>query len=406
MNVGRRPAEPLVDGALQMAMFRARSPPVHPGAASRPSALLRFAVDREPIDDPPKEGRYVQRTTSRSAWLLALLLALTTFAAACGGDDGDAAQEGGDVEGEVEVEGEVDVSGSSTVEPISIRVAELFEDVEPAVTVNVDGPGTGDGFQLFCEGETDISNASRPIDEEEIAACEEAGVDFVEIKIAFDGMAVMTSPANDTVECLSYADLYALLGPESQGFGSWSDAQELAAELGSDIELPDAPLDVTAPGEESGTYDSFVEIVLEDLAEERGQEPVTRPDYSSQSDDNAIIAGIEGSDSSLGWVGFAFAAEAGDGVRSIAVSGEPGGECVEPTHETIADGSYPLSRPLFIYVNTAAAEDNPAVAAYVDFYLGEGIEAVEEVGYVALPADQLQENADAWTARQTGTRER
>jgi phosphate transport system substrate-binding protein len=360
------------------------------------------------------------QTPSRIARLLTLLVALTLVAAACGGDDDDTsdaasdstpAGEGGEGDGGA-IEGEVNVSGSSTVEPISIRVAELFEDVESGVTVNVDGPGTGDGFQLFCQGEIDISDASRAIKEEEAAACEEAGIEFVEIKVAFDGISVLTSPDNE-VECLSFADLYSLVGPESQGFDNWSDAAPLARELGSETAFPDAPLDITAPGEESGTYDSFLELALAGAAEERvgsgdlseDEAESTRPDYSSQSDDNAIITGIEGSESSFGWVGFAFAEEAGDQVKEIAISEEPGGECVTPSSDTIADGSYPLSRPLFIYVSTAAAEENPAVAAYVDFYLGEGIEAVEEVGYVALPDDQLGESADAWSARTTGTRE-
>jgi phosphate transport system substrate-binding protein len=351
------------------------------------------------------------QTRSRVAWLLALLVALALVASACGGDDDDDTASAGD-NGGGDLQGEVNISGSSTVEPISIRVAELFEDIEPGVTVNVDGPGTGDGFKLFCAGETDISDASRAIKDEEAAACEEAGIEFVEIKVAFDGMSVLTSPDNE-VECLSFADLYALVGPESQGFDKWSDASALAEELGSDTTFPDAALDITAPGEESGTYDSFIEIALAGTAKERvaagelseDKAESTRPDYSSQSDDNAIITGIVGSKSSLGWVGFAFAEEAGDDVKEIEISEEPGGDCVAPSAETIADGSYPLSRPLFIYVNLTAAEENPALAAYVDFYVGDGIEAVEEVGYVALPADQLKESADAWTARTTGTRE-
>ena len=348
-------------------------------------------------------------TRSREPWLLALLIALALVAAACGGDNDNGSASGG---GSGDVEGEVNISGSSTVEPISIRVAELFEEVEPGVTVNVDGPGTGDGFKLFCEGETDISDASRAIKDEEAAACEKAGIEFVEIKVAFDGMSVLTSPDNK-VDCLSFADLYALVGPESQGFNKWSDASTLAKELGSNTTFPDAKLDITAPGEESGTYDSFIEIALADIAEERvgagklteDKAEATRPDYSSQSDDNAIITGIEGSKSSFGWVGFAFAEEAGDKVKEIKISEEPGGDCVAPSADTIADGSYPLSRPLFIYVNKAVAEKNPAVKAYVDFYIGDGLEAVEDVGYVALPDDQLKESADAWKARTTGTRE-
>ena len=354
----------------------------------------------------------MQRTKSRLFWLLALMLSLTMVAAACGGDDeetgsgsGSETTDGG-ADGGGDAEGEVNISGSSTVAPISTRVAELFEDVEPGVTVNVDGPGTGDGFVLFCDGETDISDASRAIQEEEMAACEENGVDFIEVKVAFDGLAVITSPDNDAVECLNFADLYALSGPESQGFSDWSDAQEIAAELGSDTEFPDAPLDITAPGEESGTYDSYVELVIETFSEDRGQEAQTRPDYQSSGDDNIILQGIEGSSSSFGWVGLAYVVESGGAVRAVPIAEEPGGECVEPTPETVSSGDYPISRPLFIYVNAEKLESNPAVGPYVDFYLsGEGLGAVSEVGYVDLSDEDLQATLDAWEAKETGTRE-
>ncbi len=338
---------------------------------------------------------------SRLVRLTAMLMALSLFAAACGDDEEDDPVAAEDTETEEssdsgasedpsgsgatggELSGEINVSGSSTVQPISVRVAELFEEVEPDVVVNVDGPGTGDGFELFCNGETDISDASRPIDEEEVAACEESGIEFIELKVAFDGISVLTNPANDAVTCLTFEDLYALVGPEAEGVENWSDAQALATELGSTTELPDAPLEIVGPGEESGTYDSFIEIVFGDIAEaqlEAGaitedQEETTRPDYQSSPDDNTIIQGIEGSDTSLGWVGFAFAEEAGEGVKELEVDGGEG--CVAPTAETIADGSYPISRPLFIYVSTTAMEENPAVAAYVEYYLGEGISAVE-----------------------------
>jgi phosphate transport system substrate-binding protein len=346
--------------------------------------------------------------------MLALPLAAVLVLGACStddsGDSGDAEDTGsGDA-----ATGTVNVSGSSTVAPISTRVAELWADSGSEATVNVDGPGTGDGFQLFCEGETDISDASRAISEEEIALCEENGIEFIELKVAIDGLSVLTNPANDAVECLSFADMYALVGPESQGFSTWADAQELATELGSSTELPDAPLDITAPGEESGTYDSFVELVIEEAGAARVEEGVltedevamTRPDYQSSADDNIIIQGIEGSDSSFGWVGFAFAEEAGDGVKELAVSAEPGGECVAPTAETIADGTYPISRPLFIYVSASAAEDNSAVSDYVDYYLSyDGIAAVAEVGYVELTADELDATRTTWEDRTTGTTE-
>jgi phosphate transport system substrate-binding protein len=345
--------------------------------------------------------------------MLALPLAAVLVLGACSTDETDSGDSEGTGSGDGAT-GTVNVTGSSTVAPISTRVAELWADSGSEVTVNVDGPGTGDGFQLFCEGDADITDASRPIDEEEIALCEENGVEFIELKVAFDGISVLTNPANDGVECLSFADMYALVGPESQGFSTWADAQELATELGSDTELPDAPLDVTAPGEESGTYDSFVELVIEAAGEARVEEGVltedevamTRPDYQSSSDDNIIIQGIEGSNSSFGWVGFAFAEEAGDGVKELAVSAEPNGDCVAPSTETIADGSYPISRPLFIYVSANAAEENSAVADYVDYYLSDdGIVAVSEVGYVELPADELEATRTTWADRTTGTTE-
>jgi phosphate transport system substrate-binding protein len=355
------------------------------------------------------------------AWL-SLLLAFGLLASACGDDDttssgDDTEVDGGDApSGEdcpTDVEGDVNVSGSSTVEPISAAVGEKLLDCS-GIATTVDGPGTGDGFALFCEGETDISDASRPIKEEEMTTCADNGVEFIELKVAFDGISVLTNPANDGIECVSFADLYALVGPEAQGFDNWSDAQAIATELGSTTELPDVDLVLTAPGAESGTYDSFLEIVLAGVSEERAtaekitdeQIETARTDYASQADDTAIIAAMEADDTPLGWVGFAFAEEAGDGVKELQVSAEPGGECVEPTAETIADGSYPISRPLFIYVNAANAETNPGLEGYVDYYLSdEGIASVNEVGYVDLPADQLEATRAIWEARTTGTQE-
>jgi phosphate transport system substrate-binding protein len=163
--------------------------------------------------------------------------------------------------------------------------------------------------------------------------------------------------------------------------------------------MPDAELKLTGPGTESGTYDSFVEIALEGIAEERDQEATTRSDYSASPDDNVIISNIESSDTSLGWVGFAYASQAGDAVRMLPISAEPGGEAVEPSAETIADGSYPLSRSLYVYVNTARAEENTALPAFVDHYLENLAEFVEIGGYIALPDDQVAETKSAWEGR-------
>ncbi len=338
------------------------------------------------------------------AKLFALLLGLVVVAAAC---TTDSSQDEAEAVGAGEVAdcaaGNINISGSSTVEPVSRRVAELYEDVCPDTVVTVDGPGTGDGFALFCAGETDISNASRQIKDSEAADCDTNGVEFTEIKVANDGIAVMTNP-NNAVECLSFVDLYALLGGQSEGYDSWSDASELASSLGSDVApFPDLPLDISAPGTESGTYDSFVEIVLEGLGEENEGEDgqFVRQDFAGNADDNVIVEGITGSDSSLGWVGFAFADANADVVKALAISEEPGGDCVTPTAESIADNSYPVSRALYIYVNNGNAVENAALAGYVDYYLGDAYsesvtKAFGDSGYVELPAAELADVQAAW----------
>ena len=332
----------------------------------------------------------------RGTAVVAAAIAVALVGAACGGGAA-----GGD-EGS-ELTGSIFISGSSTVEPISSLVSELFAEENPGVEVTVEGPGTGDGFELFCNGETDISDASRPIEEEEIAACEENGIEYTELEVAIDGMAVLTSPANTSVTCLAFEDLYALLGPESEGFQAWSDANDLGEELGGiAAPYPDAPLAVTAPGEESGTYDSFIELALEGISEERGQEATTRPDYQASANDNVIIEGIAGTDSSLGWVGFSFYEQNQEVVKALEVDGGEG--CVAPSFETISDGSYPLSRSLFIYVNNQKAGASEALRAFVDFYMTDTglLTSVEEVAYVTLPDDRIQATRQAWEDAKAG----
>lgn len=326
-------------------------------------------------------------------------VSLSLVAAACGGGS-----DGGGTNGTTggDLNGTITISGSSTVQPISNLVAELFnQDVAPNVSISVDGPGTGDGFVLFCKGETDIQDASRAIEPEEAAACKKAGIDYVELEIAFDGITVMTNPAN-SVSCLNLGDLYALFGPESQGFTSWSDANKLASEVGGTGNFPDAPLEITAPGEESGTYDAFITLAgIEDTALSRGvpeaDAAALRKDYQPSPDDNVIISAMEGSPSALGFVGFAYAQNAGAQVKEIQVDGGSG--CVSPTAETIADASYPLSRSLYLYVNTAKLADNPAVKAFIDYYLTDNglVASVTEAGYVQLPADRIDATRSTWS---------
>ncbi|MDQ3954019.1 MAG: phosphate ABC transporter substrate-binding protein PstS family protein [Actinomycetota bacterium] len=335
--------------------------------------------------------------------LTAALGAALVVGACAPEDDASGSTEGGDLSGEI------NISGSSTVEPITSLVAEEFSGINGGVDISVDGPGTSDGFELFCKGDIDIADASRALEEEEIQACEDAGIEFIELKIAIDGLSVVTNADNEEIECLDFYDLYALLGPESEGFENWSDANQLGEEIGAaHTPYPDAPLDVTAPGEESGTYDSFGEIVLEGIAyDERDildDAPVIRPDYQSSGDDNVIIQGIQGSDSSLGWVGFAFYTNNEDTVRALPLA-EKGDDCVEPTVETIQDGSYPISRPLFFYVNAESAED-PAIEAFVDYYLSdEGLAAVSATGYVEQTDEVIETARSLWADRTTGSQE-
>ena len=338
------------------------------------------------------------KLTSSRRWTgyLALPLAGALLLGACSSDD-DSDDDSGSGDGGAS--GTLVISGSSTVEPITSDVAEKYKAANDGVEIAVDGPGTGDGFELFCAGKTDINDASSKVKEEQIEACEANGIEFIELRIGNDGIAVMTNEANEAVECLAVGDIYGLVGPESQGIDTWAGANDLATEVGGNGDLPDADLTITGPGEESGTYASFVELALEDLAEEREEPAESRPDYQASPDDNVIIQGIQGSDTSFGWVGFAYARDA-DGVKVLEV--DEGDGCVAPTDESIADNTYPLSRPLFIYVNAAKAEENETLADFVGYYLNDSIGSVSEVGYVDLSAETLAETQERWNSRTTG----
>lgn len=314
---------------------------------------------------------------------------LSLFAAACSSDS-----ESGNGSGstDTELSGAIFATGSSTVEPITALVGESFNAENPGVDITVEGPGTGDGFKKFCAGEADIADASRKIKDEEVELCKSAGVEYVELAVASDALTVVTNSANTAVACLKLEDLYGLVGPESDGVAKWSDA----AQFGATTPLPDAELKIFAPGQESGTYDSFVELALSKITEERlGEDPPkeTRT-FGGLADDNEIIRGIQSSPTSFGWVGFAFAEQSD--VGEIQVDGGEG--CVAPTPETVADGSYPLSRTLYIYVNQAKATASPALQAFVTYYLENAEQFSTEAGYVALPAEQLAASQAAWSA--------
>lgn len=373
----------------------------------------------------------MRTTFPRGKAVAGLLLSLSLIATGCGGDDAtedttdtaeetgaeetaaetgdeETAAEGGD-EGTDGATGTIPIAGSSTVFPISTRVAEDFAAENPGANATVESTGTGGGFaDNFCTGATAINNASRAISEEELALCAENGVEnILELRVAIDGMAVLTSPDNDAIgECLSFDEMYGLVGPESGDVASWADANAIIDELGGHVSgepFPDVPLSTTGPGTESGTYDSFIELALEGIAEERGVEPGVRPDWAGQNDDNVIVQGLAGNQYSFGWVGYAYFLEVEDQLRAFQVADEEG-NCIEPNDETIASGEYPLSRPLFIYVNLDKRDEDygSALDAYVDYYMGDGgYQAVADVGYVQLTDESWAETQAAWEAKES-----
>ena len=314
-----------------------------------------------------------------------------------------------------DVEGFVDISGSSTVEPVSLLVAEEFNFMNPNWTYVVNGPGTTAGFEQFCNGETDISDASRSIKDSEVENCAANGISPVELKIGIDGLAVIVSTQNDSLECLNFTDLYAIFGKESDDVRTWEEAAAFAAELGSETSSwPSGDIAITAPGDESGTWGSFIEITLEDLQEARAEagnaaaegEPYTRQPgdiYVASPNDNVIIDGVGGNPNGIGFVGYAYAVNNSDRVRMIPIDGGDG-QCIAPDEETVAANTYPIARDLFIYpaqgrVDPASESYNPALAPFVDFYLTpEGQELVSLAGYVQLAEDALAETQAAWEA--------
>ena len=311
------------------------------------------------------------------------------------------------------VDGFVDVSGSSTVEPISLIMAEDFHWLNRNWTYRVNGPGTTAGFEQFCNGETDISDASRGIKDSEIEDCAANGIEPVELKIGIDGLAVIVSTENETIECLTFDDLYAIFGIESDDVRTWEDAAAFAAELGSTTTAwPSGELAITAPGDESGTWGSFLEIALEDIQEARAEaghaaaegEPYTRAPgdiYVASPNDNVIIDGVGGNPNGIGFVGYAFASNNADRVRMVPIDGGDGA-CVAANAETVAANRYPISRDLYIYVERGridpmAGSYNPALVPFVDFYLtDENRELVSWAGYVPLSLEAQAETRATW----------
>ncbi len=295
-----------------------------------------------------------------------------------GGEESSAGAASGNI-GSDELRGAVTLDGSSTVYPISEAVAEEFLAMAPRVRVTVGVSGTGGGFKKFLAKEIDINDASRTIKESESVEAEANGIDYLEIPVAFDGLSVVVNPQNDWVDSLTVAELQKIWQPGST-VDSWDDIRP---------DWPSAPIRLYGPGTDSGTFDYFTEAV-------NGESGASRPDYTASEDDNVLVQGIAGDEYALGFFGFAYYVENQDKLKVIPIDG--GNGPVVPTSTSINDGTYsPLSRPIFIYLNTASLA-RPEVRAFVDFYIDNAGVLASEVGYIELPEEMYQESREKLAA--------
>ncbi len=310
------------------------------------------------------------RTSMRRA-IVPGIAALVLTLSACGGDEGGTDPE---VEG---VSGSVAVDGSSTVFPLSDAAAELLREENPDINVNVGAAGTGGGFEAFCADQTDISDASRPIEEDEVAVCEEAGIEYTELRVALDALTLVVHPDLE-VDCLTTDQVIELWEPGSE-INNWSDL---------DPSFPDQEISLFGPGTDSGTYDYMANDVI------GADEEATRDDFESSEDDNVLVQGVSGTEGATAYFGYTYYEENADSLKALAI--DDGNGCVEPSAETASDGTYtPLSRPLFIYLNNAKYTDNEAVAAYADFYIENLADIAEIAQYIPLNDEQYGETQDA-----------
>jgi len=310
----------------------------------------------------------LRETWRAAAWLSTAAL-LLTLAIACSPSGAPSAQTPAAVGTPTPaLSGAVRIDGSSTVFPVTEAVAEEFQKLHRRVQVTVGISGTGGGFQKFCNKETDISDASRPISASERDACQKNGRDYIELPVAYDGLSVIVNPQNTWVTSMTTADLKKIWEPDAQGkVTRWSQVRP---------EWPDRPLTLYGPGTDSGTFDYFTEVI-------NGRAKASRGDFTASEDDNVLVQGIAGDANALGYFGYAYYVENKGRLKLVAIDGGRGP--VLPTEQTINDGTYaPLSRPIFIYVAKDAA-DRREVQEFVKFYLNQGRPLVAEVGYVRVP---------------------
>jgi len=270
--------------------------------------------------------------------------------------------------------GTVRIDGSSTVFPVTEAVAEEFQKSNPGLKVVVGISGTGGGFKKFHRGETDISDASRPILAAEMEECKKSGIEYIELPVAFDALTVMVHPSNSFVEMLSIPELKKMWEPQAQErITKWNQVRS---------DWPDAPLKLYGAGSDSGTFDYFTEATV-------GKAKSSRGDYTASEDDNVLVQGIANDKNALGYFGYAYYAENKSKLRAVPIVNHEGTP-VLPSQEGVMKGTYtPLSRPIFIYVNKKSLE-RPEVRKFVDFYLKEGAKLAKEVKYIPLPADAYE----------------
>jgi phosphate transport system substrate-binding protein len=311
-------------------------------------------------------------TSSRWLMVVASVAVLAIGVAACGSSDDEASGGSGDLSGSIRID------GSSTVAPLTEAIAEEFQAENPDVKVTVGTAGTGGGFEKFCAGETDISDASREIEPEEVSACKKQGIGYEDVHIATDALTVMINNENP-VSCLTVDQLSAIWGPDSK-ISNWDEIPDLKDEFDEELAL-------FGPGTDSGTFDYFTEEI-------NGEEGETRKDYNNVGEnDNATVTGVEGAPGGMGYAGFSYYTENEGKLKALEVDNGKG--CVGPSVETAQDGSYsPLSRPLFIYPSESALK-KPEVKAFVDYYLANVNGVAEAVGFVPLTEEQLEESEAA-----------
>ena len=269
--------------------------------------------------------------------------------------------------------GTIEIDGSSTVYPITEAVAEEFRKIHPQMRINVGISGTGGGFKRFVVGETQISDASRPIKDSEKELATKNNIEWIEMRVAYDGLSVMVNPQNTWVTSMTTAELKKLWEPSST-IKRWNQLRP---------EWPDRPINLYGPGTDSGTFDYFTEAI-------NGKEDASRADFTASEDDNVLVQGIAGDPNALGYFGYAYYVENKDKLKLVAVDAGKG--AVLPSEQSILNGTYaPLSRPIFIYVNKAALA-RPEVKEFIRFYMTEGPKLVSEVGYVPMPANVYSEN--------------